>query len=411
MQKKIIALAIAGLSTAAFAQSNVTISGNMKLNFESVSAGGATAAGASLTSRTRVTDNNSNIKFAGEENLGNGMTAFFFVESAIGTDNDAGTAVGATNPLKQTTIGSRDTGVGIKGAWGSVDMGKFSVQYNSMANVEAAGLVDGLPMSASSLNVFTGAGLSTVLRLQNSIRYSTPNLSGFTGALVYSTGNGANSESTLAGLPNKENAWNLRVAYDNGPINAAYAHQTSNNTGALPAGNWCVSSAGAISYSTAACAATTTAIGGAVALSNGTDIRSDRIGGAYTFPMGIKVGLIWDNTKSTAKTTGVDTKRRAWALPLSYRTGAHNVSFTYAKAGNVSVGGVDTADSETKMAMLGYEYSLSKRTSLSATYVQLNNGTAATNDFWHAANNISSGAGVPAGSDPRLFSLGIHHKF
>ncbi len=411
MQKKIIALAIAGLSSVAFAQSNVTISGNMKLNFESVSAGGSTA-GTDAVSRTRVTDNNSNIKFAGEEKLGNGMTAFFFIESAIGTDSDAGTAYGATNPIKGTTIGSRDTGVGVKGGWGSLDVGKFSVQYNSMANVEAAGLADGLPMSASSLNVFTGAGLSTVLRLQNAIRYNSPNFSGFTGALVYSTGNGANSETTAFGTPNKENAWNVRLAYDNGPWNAAYAHQTSNNTGAIAAGNWCLGATGTIAFTPGAACPAGTILGPiAQALSNGTNIRSDRIGGAYTFPMGIKLGLIWDSTKSTAMTTSVETKRKAWALPLSYRTGAHNVSFTLAKANNVSVAGADVADSETRMAMLGYEYAMSKRTSVSATYVQLNNGAAATNDFWHAANNISSGAGVAAGSDPRLFSLGIHHKF
>ena len=410
MQKKLIALAIAGLSTAAFAQSNVTISGQMKLNFDSVSAGGATAAGADHVSRTRVSDNNSNIKFAGEEKLGNGMTAFFFIESAVGTDNDAGTAVGQTNPLKQTTIGSRDTGVGIKGNWGSLDVGKFSVQYPSMANIETAGIADGLHMATSSLNLFTGAGLSTALRLQNAIRYNTPNMSGFTGTLVYSTGNGANSETALAGTPNKENAWNLRLAYDNGPINAAYAHHTSNNTGATAAGSYCLSATGAITFA-AACAATQTAVGAAVALSNGTDIRSDRLGAAYTFPMGLKVGLIWDKTRAIAKTTGVETNRKAWALPLSYRTGAHNVSFTWGKAGDVSVGGVTTASSDTKMTMLGYEYSLSKRTSLTAQYVQLNNNSAATNDFWHAANNVSGGAGVAAGTDPRLFSLGIYHKF
>ena len=42
MQKKLIALAIAGLSTTAFAQSNVTISGRFSVGVESSSAGGAT---------------------------------------------------------------------------------------------------------------------------------------------------------------------------------------------------------------------------------------------------------------------------------------------------------------------------------------------------------------------------------
>jgi predicted porin len=407
---KIIALAVAGLvSGGVFAQSNVTVSGNMKLNFDSISAGGATN-GLTHVSRTRVSDNNSNIKFAGEESLGNGNTAFFFIESAVGTDNDAGTAYGQNNPIKGTTIGSRDTGVGIKGSWGSVDLGKFSVQYPAMANIETAGIADSLHMATSSLNLFTGAGLSTILRLQNSIRYNSPKFSGFGGTLVYSTGNGSFSESATNGTPNKENAWNLRLAYDNGPINATYAHHRSNNTGAIAASNVCLSTAGAISQSVAACPAGTGAIA-ALALSNGTDIRSDRLGGAYTFPMGLKVGLIWDNTKNTAKTTGVETKRKAWALPLTYTMGANRFSFTYGKANNLNTAGADVADSETKMTMLGYEYAMSKRTSLTAQWVALNNGSAGTNDFWHAANNVSGGGAVTAGSDPRLFSLGVHHKF
>ena len=414
MQKKIIALAVAGLvSGGVFAQSNVTVSGNMKLNFDSISAGGATN-GLTHVSRTRVSDNNSNIKFAGEESLGNGNTAFFFIESAVGTDNDAGTAYGQNNPIKGTTIGSRDTGVGIKGSWGSVDLGKFSVQYPAMANIETAGIADSLHMATSSLNLFTGAGLSTILRLQNSIRYNSPKFSGFGGTLVYSTGNGSFSESATNGTPNKENAWNLRLAYDNGPINATYAHHRSNNTGATAAGQFCLANSGAITFSTAAaCAAGTATLGvaGAVALSNGTDIRSDRLGAAYTFPMGIKLGLIWDNTRNTAKTTGIETKRKAWALPLTYTMGANRFSFTYGKANNVNIAGADTADSETKMTMLGYEYAMSKRTSLTAQWVALNNGSAATNDFWHAANNVSAGGAVAAGSDPRLFSLGVHHKF
>ena len=53
MQKKIIALAIAGLSSVAFAQSNVTISGQFRGGIDSGSAGGATAACANITSRIR----------------------------------------------------------------------------------------------------------------------------------------------------------------------------------------------------------------------------------------------------------------------------------------------------------------------------------------------------------------------
>ena len=56
MQKKLIALAVAGLglSGAAFAQSNVTVYGIFDASFESVKASGAAAAGANRESFSRV---------------------------------------------------------------------------------------------------------------------------------------------------------------------------------------------------------------------------------------------------------------------------------------------------------------------------------------------------------------------
>ena len=61
MQKKIIALAIAGLaSTAAFAQTNVTIYGVADATFDSVKATGSSdGSAADFKNRNRVTSNSS----------------------------------------------------------------------------------------------------------------------------------------------------------------------------------------------------------------------------------------------------------------------------------------------------------------------------------------------------------------
>jgi len=436
MQKKIIALAIAGLvSGGAFAQSNVTISGQMRVAIDNVRAAGATAASSDYTSRTRVTDQNSNIRFAGTESLGGGLDAWWQVESAIGTDNNTGTAGNNVAGVagNQTTIGARNTAIGLKGNFGNFFMGKWDAHYNSMANVEGAGLVDGLALAASSLNLLytvngtnTGGG-----RLSNVVAYTTPNLSGFTGLLAYTAG----SEMTNANLPAKDNGWNLKLAYDNGPIAATYSYLAVNNSGAMAAqaanaaGTFmCRSILTGIISVAAACPAGTTQVGAAlgagaaVAASMGTDTRSNRLGFAYSFPMGFKIGLIWDKSKASNKNspantsvaTSTDMDRTAWALPMSYTTGTHKVSFTYAKANNVKFsGGDDGLSRKATMGMLGYEYSLSKRTSVSATYVQLNNDTAAGYDFWHGSSNVgnASAAGITAGVDPRMWSFGMKHTF
>jgi len=435
MQKKIIALAIAGLSTAAFAQSNVTISGQMRVAIDNVRAGGVTAANSDYTSRTRITDQNSNIRFAGEESLGGGMTAWFQIESAIGTDNNTGTAGSNIAGVagNQTGIGTRNTAVGIKGNFGNFFMGKWDAHYNSMASIEGAGLVDGLALAASSLNLlYTVNGVNTGGgRLNNVIAYVLPNFgNGFSGQVAYTTG----SEQMFANLPRKDNGWNLKLGYDNGPIAVSYSYLAVNNSGAAAAqtagagGFVCRNlTTGALSIA-AACPAGTSAVGGgvgagaAVAASSGSDTRSNRLGAAYSFPMGIKVGLIWDKSKvqsndspaNAAFATSTTFERSAWALPLSYKTGAHGFSFTYARANNVKGSGGDDGQSrKATMGMLGYEYAMSKRTSISATYVQINNDTQAAYDFWHGSSNVSnvSAGGVAAGADPRMLSFGVKHTF
>ena len=83
MQKKLIALAVAGLaSTGAFAQANVTVYGVADATFDVVRASNVKD-GYDLGNTTRVSSNSSYIGFKGAEALGNGLTAVFQVESGV----------------------------------------------------------------------------------------------------------------------------------------------------------------------------------------------------------------------------------------------------------------------------------------------------------------------------------------
>ena len=113
MQKKLIALAVAGLaSTGAFAQANVTVYGVADATFDVVKISGD--AKNDLGNTTRVSTNSSLIGFKGAESLGNGLTAVFQFESGVGFDN-AG-ALGAT----------RDSFVGLAGGFGTVVLGNLT---------------------------------------------------------------------------------------------------------------------------------------------------------------------------------------------------------------------------------------------------------------------------------------------
>lgn len=383
MQKKLIAAAVAGLiAVPALAQTNVTISGQMRVGYQHISAGGATAAGTSLESRSQLVDNNSNIRFAGTEALGGGLTAWWQVESAIGTTDNVGTT-GAQGAGATTTIGTRNTAVGIKGAWGNIYAGKWDMHYSNHAGVDSAGLAGGLAMGANSLNILhtqngaNGAGG----RYMNAVMYDSPNWNGFDVRLGYSfTATGAENN---ANGNSKESNWMINPRYTNGPIHVFFSHLHRSN------------------------------IGNAASAGPNPNARLNRLGGAYTFGMGLKVGLIWDRNVLDADTgaAGDTTKRTAWAIPVSYGMGPHLFNFTYARAGDVS--NTPAADTSAKMYMLGYTYSLSKRTHLGFNWTKINNAAAARYDLWHPSSSVAgaTGAALPLGSDPRQLSFNIHHSF
>lgn len=411
MQKKLIAAAVAGLlSVPAFAQSNVTISGQLRVGIDHVSAGGATINGTSPISRWRMIDNNSNIRFAGTEGLGGGLTAWWQVESAIGTSDNNGTAGAQGNGTAAsgqgfTSIGTRNTAVGIKGAWGNVYVGKWDMHYITLAGVDGNGLVGGLAMGASSLNLLHNQGVAFTAaaaglnsgaggRLNNALMYDSPTWNGFNVRLGYSFSAANESLANVTAAPGdsarKESNYWINPQYNNGPWHAFYSYMARNNIGNL-----------------------TSTVAGTV---GDPDARFHRAGLAYTFAMGLKLGLLWDRNSINdgINGAGLDTtfKRTAWAIPVQYMMGPHTFNFTYARAGDSSnTPGMDTS---AKMYMLGYTYSLSKRTHLGVNWTKINNAAAGTYDLWHPSSNVSAqatGGMISPGSDPRQFGVNLHHSF
>ncbi|MDP2812005.1 MAG: porin [Rhodocyclaceae bacterium] len=385
MQKKIIALAVAGLvSGGAFAQSNVTISGAMDLGMESVSASGATA-GVNATSRTRVTNNTSWIRFSGAEDLGGGLKAVFQIEQDVNGDTQSATG-----------IASRNTYVGLTGGFGTAIIGRHDVHYTSHLGVVDWGSAGAMPHAANTLNIVGQVNGVGVIggRLDNLVAYISPSFGGLTAQLGWvAAGTGA-TELTTPNLPAKETGWNLFLKYSNGPIGAFWSHTNVNHLGAATAG-----------AATAGVVAGVLAVVPGAAATSGLDVVADRLGAAYTFPMGVKVGLIYDNTKIDGA-AGLVAKRTAWGLPISYKMGANNFYFSYAKSGDVSNAAATGANTGANSYALGYAHDLSKRTQVGVSYSKIRNDSAATLDFW------TRGVGnVRAGADPTSFYAGIYHSF
>ncbi len=391
MQKKIIALAVAGLmSGAAFAQSNVTIYGVVDATFENVKASSATGSNAlDFASRNRVQANSNYIGFKGVEDLGNGIKAVWQFENGLNVDGTAG------------VWNNRDSMVGLTGSYGTAVMGNISgptrvIGGKMDVNAGATGIGANTALLGKLGGRIGNAGASPFdQRITNAIAYISPTVSGFHGAIGYSAGNVAASglasreSSAVNGVDglNGNTAWTLGLIYDQGPIYAGYAYTVvdATNSGAVAADGL---------------------------LPGVSKATNNRLAGSYNFGI-VQVGLMWDHTNATVH-AGSDLAQNVWYLSGKFFvTPNGTIIGQYGHAGDVSGNG--NLSEGSKHWMLGYEHALSKRTMLKTGYSRINNDRNANNDFLYGVSNASTTAGATAlmsdGTTVSGWYAGIRHSF
>jgi predicted porin len=451
MQKTLLAVAVAGALAApavAMAQSAVTISGALNLWYESAGATGATNSSTSPTrstfdvkTRDRISDGNgSNIRFTATEDLGGGIAGFGQVESAVlcnantRRDDLGNSAQSLTTPDPQTACGwaTRNSGVGLRGqAWGEVLLGIWDTHYTESYAVDNQLIKGGSHSSSLALlNSFgtvgwaTGAGslggVSIGNRLSNTLRYQSPSWAGFNFRASMSRPTDGNVPVTGDVTDGKKNrAFNVVPTYSNGPIYASWSYFVDKDA----------IGTGAALYTGAAGGGTLAGGAGSTALYK---ITSSRPEFSYTFPFGLKLGVILDFSKvevtANAPTAGSELKKRTLSLPVSWTSGPHAVFATYAVASklkgsingadlstiNITPAGVGTSpqsmDSHTgaKFYSLGYQFDISKRTNVHVAYAQIKNDALAGYDFFSNTVGMANGN---FGADPRIISLGVRHAF
>lgn len=400
MQKKLIALAVAGLaSSAAFAQSNVTIYGTMDATFDNLKAGGTPTSVGNEGNRNRITMNSSFIGFKGSEDLGNGLKAVFQVESGVGenaTGQTANAGIATTYGGTGSTYGlaTRDTYIGLAGGFGTLVAGNLTGPTRLVAsmmdvNTGATGIGANTALLGKIGAAYDGAGASAFdQRISNAVAYISPTWSGFHFAIGYMA-NENRTADTAAGTARNISAWDMGAVYAQGPILAALTYETLKDKGSSNASN---------------------IVG---MLSKASDTR---LSVKYDFGVGT-VGLLMERVKGDIAAANVDAKRSGWYLPVTFKAGPGKVLFQYGKAkdatGSAFTGVTDTGATHTS---LGYEYSLSKRTIVKAIYSQINNKANAGYDFLYGVNAASSNTtglnnNPAAGADPRGFSVGVRHSF
>ena len=237
MKKTLLAAALlAGFAGAASAQSSVTLYGVLDggLRYSSVSLANGT--GVTNFGGAYGTQSGNRWGMKGVESLGNGNNAMFQLEAGYDLGNGTGQQGGR--------MFGRASWVGLQNnAWGDVRLGRMTNLSSDWLNYP----LDPFSGGFGQMNMGHAFTSANTVRLDNTLMYRTPNMSGFQAGLGYSfaTGLSSNGGTTGYGFATSNNSRQVTAGlkYANGPFygvltyEKAYASDTSAMNG-QSVNNW-----------------------------------------------------------------------------------------------------------------------------------------------------------------------------
>jgi predicted porin len=419
MNKKLVAVAVAGVLAAPLAQAqtaNVTLYGRINIDMEFVS--GRLANNTDPTVY-RVTSNSSRFGLRGTESLGGGLNAIFQIEngSIRPTTGDGGNLAG------------RDSFVGLSGAWGTFKMGRYLAPYDDIHgifgndNTAATSILSTASVWAQG---FAGQPSNGGFddRLMQSIRYDSPSWAGLTASAQFSTNGGQSGPGSATAPSNNTNAQSYGVFYRNGPFVGGVAYEYHHNQrglASLPLSDWAFSVAAKWQFS------------------------GFNIAGVYE-----KMEYEVSNGPTAATQVRNKLKRNSfWAVDTTINVGANGQLFLYwgkasdgsgsaqntpgpvvtnttCSASGVCIPGAVSGSNISRVAGLAkgdntgathweisYSYDLSRRTRIYTGYVRINNDSNASYNFNinPYPGNAGTVTGGPVGMNVSGFVMGMYHNF
>lgn len=351
MKKLTIGCVAAFAASAGFAQSSVKLSG---LVDATIAYGKGTGpAAASRSQLTNSGNGSSRLMFTGNEDLGGGLSASFWLEAGLTPDDGRGAATSTNNQITGAgtpsglTFNRRST-VSLAGIWGEVRAGRdYTTTFWNSVIFDP---FNNLGVGTSQILGSTIGGPSWV-RVSNSISYLTPStFGGFYGQIQHFLGENS------SGTPTEDDGTGtgIRVGYASGPINVAIAHgRTDFTTG---------------------------------------DITTSTIGASYQFTFA-KLSTQFYRDRIAAGATG-----KGWLLGATIPVDGNEVRASYSRYENNT-----GAHPETRKLALGYVQNLSKRTALYVTFAKVRNGGGASQAL---VNAVTSANGGSTG-----YNFGLRHLF
>lgn len=375
MQKKIIALAIASVFAApalALADAgNIVIYGQANVSYDMIDTGDGVpgAVGTAGTSSNRVTSNSSRFGIKGSEDLGDGLSAIWQIETAIRIDagpkddeDDGNSSVDG--------FGDRNTFAGLSSAsLGTLILGHVDTPYK--ASTEK---LDVFKDGVADYNSLMGLGGAANFDQRSSdiVSYTTPNFNnGFAASVAYTN----QSESNTLNIDTEVSGTSLAGSYSVAPFYATVAYESHNikpNVGVS------------------------------------TKEKATKIGLGYTMDS-VTLGAVYETTKDdfAAAPFTDQNGHKAYYVSAKFDVNATDaIKVAYTKIGEIGNDPVANVNTGAKQISVGYDHALSKRTAVYALYTKLDNDNNAS--FGLAGGGDYNGN---AGASPRAISIGMKHSF
>jgi predicted porin len=359
-------------ATGAFAQSSVQIDGVMDAGYQAINYKGTKVNGINGNGAST-----SQINFRGTEDLGGGLKANFRVETDWNTVSNKGntgfvngTTTGPTATAGSVylanansgggTFGNGELRVGLSGGFGAIDLGapnNFSLDANLAGQPFGTAIGSGF---RGLTRTDSGTMAASGVRFDNSVRYVSPSFNGVTAGLLYvaknskaNAGTAATSGtasqafdfSTALGAYDYSGVQELALKYNNGPINVAFANQVTN---AIDIENL----VGAAGY---------------------TKRTMNTLGANYAFSNGLKAFVHTQDLQNKTAAGVTANKTGYYAVGATYTMGAHTLmaqtgEYKFKETNSTSQATLALLGKKSTISALGYNYALSKRTTVYARY-------------------------------------------
>lgn len=299
-----------------------------------------------------IKNGSTTMKTLASDNLNSNRLGFRGVEDLGGGMRAGFWIEGGMSPDNGSAAGQtwqRRSTVSLMGGFGEIRLGRdYTPTFFNKTVFDPFG-TNGL---GSELNVEStlSSGAGTLVRANNTVGYFLPAMGGVYGQVQVAAGEGATGNKYMGG----------RIGYAGGPVNVAVAMGKTSKTGAMV-----------------------------------DDFTDFNVGASFNLGFMTLIGQFGKTDYSTA-----NQKKVLLAATVPFGASTLKASYVKASGSSDSVGA--------KQFAFGYQYDLSKRTALYATYSSLNNDGNSTTG---ANFVVNAGGAMTRGATSTGYNAGVRHSF